>query len=262
MSTLTPISRDGHVYSFTEGGFEYKDPFGREKHFPFSARLRLSKTLWGKELFLRGPAGKVPFSPLGETERKALILEFFRRYRERNPEAAKKAAFDYIDGQRSFVGVALAVSLFFSAPLSLLLLSDSSQQFSCTEVLRKNSALSEMVVVQAKKKRKGHYILDLELTTPQGVTIRGRDQLITEDETKIPKTVPVVYSPEQPSCWSLTPNLAGTEPNWAKRRFFGTFTGLFGAFFLLASVVGAVWGLSLLFQKRPYREELRAQFQL
>lgn len=262
MNTLTPISRDGHVYSFTEGGLEYKDPFGREKVLSFSSRLRLRKSLWGAALSIRGPAGTIPLAPLNSSERQALVMEFFRRYRRQNPEVAKKSAFDYIEGQRSFAGVALAVSLFFSAPLATVLLADSREQFVCTDVLKRSSALSEMQVVKAKKKRKGHYILDLELTTPQGITIRGRDQLITEDETKIPKAVPVVYSPEQPSCWSLTPGLTGSEPNWAKRRFFGTFTALFGGFFLFSSLTGFFWGLGLLLQKRPFREELKAEFQL
>lgn len=262
MASFTPISRDGHVYSFSEGSFDYKDPFGRETRLPFSAKLSLRLSSLTGRLSVKGPGIRVPLAALQEGERRSVVLELFRRYRAQNPDAAKKAAYDHIEAQKSFVAVALLVSVFFTAPLSVVLLKDSREQFHCTRVLQGQSQLGDMQVVKAKKKRKGHYILDLEFVTPDGFKIQGRDQIITQDETTIPKSVPVVYSPAEPSCWSLTPGLTGKEPNWAKRRFFGAFTMLFGGFFLLVSLYGIGWGLLRWRQKRPYSEELRAEFQL
>jgi hypothetical protein len=262
MSSFTPISRNGHQYSFTEGSFEYKDPFGRETSISFSEKIKLRTNAWGSSLWIRASRANVPLTALEKTEQGSVVLELLRRYRRVNPDAAKKSAFDYIEAQKSFVAVAFAVSLFFCAPLAVVLLKDSREQFHCTESLKAQSMLGEMQVVKAKKKRKGHYILNLEFVTPSGFKIIGRDQIITDNETTIPKTVPVVYAPSEPSCWSLTPDLVGKEPNWAKRRFFGAFTMMFGGFFLFTAFFGLAWSILRWFQRRPFAEEIRKEFQL
>ena len=169
---------------------------------------------------------------------------------------AKKAAFDYIDAQKGFIGIALAISLLFCFPLTVALFADSRQQVVCSAQLREGSTKGEMQVVKVKKKRKGHYILNLEFTTPEGAVIKGEDQIITLDETLIPKKLPVLYSPSQPSCWSLTANLGDSEPNWARRRYFAAFTFLFGIFFLSVGLVGTVWAVRRLIVKRPFVREL------
>jgi hypothetical protein len=259
---MFPISKGGYSYSFTETGLQVSCPDSRDLSFPFSQALKLRHSTWTGALSLKGPGGSVPLSPLSTEERQALVLEFFRRWKSVSPESAKKAAFDYLDGQKGFVAVAFTVSLLFCLPLSVALLSDSWEQLSCTRVLQQESVVGEMEVVKAKKKRKNHYILDLEFVAPDGSVQRGKDQLLTEDESAVPKTVPVVYSPKNPACWSLTPNFEGTEPNWARRRFFGAFTLLFGAFFLGSALLGTSWSLGRWLRPRPFRKEISEIFQL
>lgn len=250
----------GYTTSFQEGGLTIKDSHQREFYFSFTEPLRFGIHLFSP--LFRFKCGRQRVSlPVDDTS-KALSLEFFTRWKKIAPETAKKAAFDYIDGQRGFVPVAFLVSLFFCLPLTIALLNDSRNQSLCTIELEKNSVLGEMQVTKFKKKRKGHYILNMEFTAPNGTKILGQDQLITQDEATIPKTVPVVYSPEKPSCWSLTPDLVGKEPNWAKRRYFAAFTLMFGTFFLIVTILGLTWSIRRYFQKRPLTRELQELFQL
>jgi hypothetical protein len=259
---MFPLSKNGYTYSFLETGLQATLPDSREINLSFDSKLKLRHSSWTGMLSVRGPGGSVPLSPLSAEEQRAFLSEFFRRWKMRHPEEAKKAAFDYADAQKGFVGVAFVACVFFSLPLAAGLLADSRKQFFCTTVLQKDSVVGQMDVTSFKRKRKGHYILELAFTAPNGTVITGNDQVITSDETSIPKSVPVVYSPENPQCWSLTPNLAGTEVNWAKRRYFGTFTGMFGLFFLAVSLYGISWSILRWVRKRPFREEIAAQFSL
>lgn len=259
---MFPISKNGYTYSFRDNGFSFSSPAPREMYFPFDARLKLKHSSLTGALSLKGPEGSATLAPLSSAEQLSFLLELFRRWKAADPEAAKKAAFDYFDGQKGFVAVAFVASLFFSLPLAVGLLADSRNQFYCTSVLQKHSVVGSMDVTKFKKKRKGHYILDLAFTAPNGAVIQGRDQVITTDETTIPKSVPVVYSPENPECWSLTPNLEGTEVNWAKRRYFGAFTLMFGTFFLVTSIWGIGWSIARWSRPRPFRRELAALFSL
>lgn len=259
---MFPLSKNGYTYSFTEAGLLATLPDSRELQLSFDSNLKLRHSGWTGALFLKGPGGKVPLSPLSEQEQMALLTEFFQRWKNRHPDEAKKAAFDYADAQKGFVGVAFVACLFFSLPMAVGLLADSREQFYCTSVLQKSSVVGQMDVTKFKRKRKGHYILDLAFTAPDGSVITGKDQLITNDETSIPKSVPVVYSPENPRCWSLTPNLSGTEVNWAKRRYFGAFTGMFGVFFLAVSLYGLSWSILRWTRKRPFKKEIAGMFSL
>jgi len=254
---MFPLEKNGHFYSFVEGGLIYRDSFSRESLLSFDEGVKLKFSVWTKALSLKGST-KVPLDPLKPGEQRALLLEFFQRWKQRNPEAARKAAFDYCDGQKGFAPVAFIAATFFALPFAIGLLADSRNQFTCTQVLQHSSQMGEMDVVKFKRKRKGHYILDLAFTAPNGQVILGKDQLITKDETSIPKKVPVVFSPENPNCWSLTPNLSGTEINWAKRRYFGSFTLLFGLFFLTTSLWGISWSILKGLRKRPHKEDLLA----
>lgn len=266
---MEKFSANGHVFSFQESSLTYRDPHGRDSFFPFDQKLRISVATWSSKISIHGPQGKAPLYVLPENLQREFLLDFFQRWKRSNQENAKKAAFDYVEGQRSFVPIALVLSAFFALPVSIALLNDSREQAYCTTVLRENSAVGEMQVTKFRKKRKGHYILTLEFTTPQGAKIEGKDQIIISGdsnseniEAKIPKSVPVVYSPEHPECWSLTPNLSGTEVNWAKRRFFTAFTLLFGAFFLATAVFGFLWAIARKRQERPLAQEIRNLFSL
>jgi hypothetical protein len=259
---MLPMKKSGHTYSFQESGLQYSSPQARELLLAFDQPLKLRHSTWTGALSLRGPEGKVPLSPLSPEEQRTLLLEFFQRWKASHPEEAKKAAFDYIDAQKGFVGVTFVACLFFSLPLSVALFADSQEQISCSRELKAHSAMGTMEVTKLKRDRKGHYLLSLRLTTPDGTVINGTDQVIAQNDLDIPKQIPVIYSPENPGCWSLTPNLSGTEVNWAKRRFFGTFTLLFGVFFLFASLFGIAWSLLRWKRKRPFRQEIAALFSL
>lgn len=258
----------GHTFTFPGDSIRHRHPAGREVELGFS-RLRLRFSPWSGDLFLRGPNGKISLSSLEPAQQRELLLELFRRWKIVDAEAAKKAAFDYVDGQRQFLPMAFIVSLCFSLPLSVALLNDSREQRYCTAVLQNGSTLGTMDVTKFKKKRKGHYILQLRFVAPNGAEILGQDQLILgkegldeEIEARIPKTVPVVYSPTEPKCWSLTPNLEGTEVNWAKRRFFAAFSALFGGFFLITALLGLAWPVLSWMRKRPHRAEIAQAFSL
>lgn len=259
---MFPISKNGYTFSFEEAGLQIKTPGSRELHFPFSEKIKVNYSAWKSALELKGPDGHCSLAALSSEEQKVLLLELFRRWKNQNHEAAKKSAFDYIDGQKGFVALAFGTSLVFCLPLALGLMSDSRGQFTCTTVLKENSVVGSMDVTKFKRKRKGHYILDLSFTAPNGKVILGRDQLIIEDEAQIPKAVPVVYSPENPDCWSLTTDLKGSEVNWAKRRFFGYFTGMFGAFFLVTGIFGIAWSAARWIKPRPHKKEIAELFSL
>jgi hypothetical protein len=258
---MYPNKKNGFEFRFEDQGLTVVDPFSKEIHFSFLEQLKFRHHPYSQKFSLRGSKGKVILE-FSEEEISSFTLDFFQRWRRVQHELAKKAAFDYIDGQKGFVSVAFFLSLFFGLPLAVGFLADSQNQFYCTKVLQQNAAVGEMQVTKFKKKRKGHYILDLSFTAPNGTVITGKDQLITTDETKIPKSVPVVFSSEQPSCWSLTPNLVGSEVNWAKRRYFGSFTLMFGLFFLISSIYGLIWSAPRLFRKKPLIAELSKEFQL
>jgi hypothetical protein len=259
---MRSFSAQGHHYELTEAGLTYRDPEGREYFFPFSERLRISVSTWTNRIRLRGPQGRTQLDALPESDQKALLLELFSLWRQHDPDAAKKAAFDYLDGQRGFEKVAFFTSLFFFLPVALLALEDSRQQFSCTRELRAESVVGEMQVVRSTKKRKGQYQLILEFVAPNGEKIAGREQLLTENETTIPKKVPVVYSPSNPQCWALPTGLQGSEISWAKRRFFGFFTLFFGISFLGIALGGLTWGARRWRQKRPFAADLAQLFGL
>jgi hypothetical protein len=258
---MYPMKKNGFEFRFEDQGLTVVDPFSKETHFSFLEQLKFHFQPYSKKIRIKGSKGSVNLE-FSKEELSSFALDFFQRWKRVQPELAKKAAFDYIDGQKGFVSVAFFLSVFFAFPLTVGFLADSQNQFYCTKVLQQNAAVGEMQVVKYKKKRKGHYILDLAFTAPNGSVITGRDQVITPDETKIPKSVPVVFSPEQPSCWSLTPNLEGSEVNWAKRRYFGSFTLMFGLFFLASSLYGLIWSAPRLFRKKPLLQELAKEFQL
>jgi hypothetical protein len=267
---MFPIKKSGHEYSFREDAFLYRAPSGREREFPFSESMKIKFSPYTGRLAIRGPQGTAPLAPLATDEEKALVLEFFRRWKIKNIDDAKKAAFDYTDGQRQFLPIALGASLLVGLPVAAGLFSDSYGQYTCTTQLRNGSVHGSMNVTKFRKKRKGHYTLELNFTTPSGKTIKGFDQLImnngmeeAEMEKSIPKTVPVIYAQENPECWSLPATPSAAEPNWAQRRYFTAFPAMFGMVFLVISTWGLAWSaMSLIRRRRPFSSEINELFQL
>ncbi len=191
---------------------------------------------------------------------KEFLPEFFRRWNEASPEAARKAAFDYVDAQRGFVGLTLVISLIFTLPVAVALLADSQQQFSCTKELETNAVPGQIQIVKATKKDSRSFKIRMEFTAPTGEVIKALDLVRTKSEADIPKSLPILYSPARPLCWSLTKGLDSTEIDWAKRRYFSWFTLLFGSFFLAMSLFGLAWSVLRRIRPRPFTDEVKAVF--
>ena len=88
------------------------------------------------------------------------------------------------------------------------------------------------------------------------------DLVHTKNEKDIPKSLPILYSPDRPLCWSLTKDLDSAEVNWAKRRYFSWFTLLFGLFFLSVSLLGLSWSVLRRVRPRPFTEDVKDALQL
>jgi hypothetical protein len=246
-----------------ESGFlQGVTPWGESVQIPMDQNLRFFLSIWSGRHWWRGNEGKFCLEWLPENDRKDFARKIFSAWAATAPDQAKKAAFDYKDSGRGMRGIAMAFTLLFCWPIATAFVADSFGQFRCTAELKQGGVLAQMEVTKFKRKRRGHYILDLAFTAPNGMVITGRDQLITQEEASIPKSVPVVYSQRDPSCWSLTPNLQGSEVNWAKRKFFGTFTGLLGLSFFVIGFVSLAWGFLHFRRKRPYAKDLTEQFGL
>jgi hypothetical protein len=234
---------------------------GGEQRFDFRAPLRLSVSTWTGEIYLRQGSAKAPLSPLPPKERREFLLELFRKWGEVAPEAAKKSAFDYADAQKGFVPVAFVTCLLFTLPMAVALLADSHQQFSCTRELRQQSVPGNMQVVKAKKRDSRTYVLNLEFTAPNGKIVRGHQEILTKDDSDLPKSYPILYSPAEPGCWSLLEE-GKTDVNWARRRYFGSFSLLFGIFFLSVTLFGLAWSVARRMRPRLFAEDIRGLFGL
>ncbi|MCO5141734.1 MAG: hypothetical protein M9962_01435 [Oligoflexia bacterium] len=243
---------------FLESSFTFKDQFDRLYEFLFNRKLKIYRSAWTGQIIIKQGYQKVDLSKFKEEDQEKILRHLFSQWKNLQPEAARKAAFDYIDAQKGFVSIAVIASVVVALPLAAGLYSDSYKQFSCTNDLLNDSYLSEMNVVKSKKKRKGHYILTLENQLPSGQIITGMDQIITQDESLIPKSFPVVISRSRPECWSLTKDANSTEPNWAKRKYFAYFTAMFGSFFLVCGVFGTLWSLNRIRRKPKFKETVEA----
>lgn len=254
------LNAQGHQYGFDSPHFlRYRDPSGRELTFPYKEKLRLKVSSWTGEIRVCSARHSVTLSHLSRDQLHDFLLEFFRHWHRENPETAKKAAFDYVDAQRGFVSVAFVACLLVSLPVAIALLADSHQQFHCTKALRENAVPGEIQVIKAKKRDSRTFVLKLEFTTPSGHVIKGQEELLTEkDTTVLPKTFPILYSPEQPQCWSRTEGANDREINWAKRRYFATFGLLFGLFFLSVTFLGLAWCVTRWLRPRLFAGEVAA----
>lgn len=250
----------GHRYGFEPGPLlRFQSPEGIEQRINLRAPLRLKASTWTGDLQLQQGAIRASLSPLAEEDQRKLLLELFRRWSEVSPEAARKSAFDYADAQKGFVPVVFVACLLFTLPMSVALLAESHQQFSCTRELRREVVPGTMVVTKAKKRDSRTYILNLEFTAPNGQKVRGQQELLTPNDADLPKSFPILYSPEQPGCWSLVEE--GKEGvNWARRRYFGSFSLLFGVFFLGVTLYGLAWSVARRMRPRKFADEVRGLF--
>ncbi len=252
------LNAQGHQYGFDSPHFlRYRDPAGQEFTFPYKDRLRVKVSSWTGEIRICSLKDSLSLSHLSREQLHDFPREFFRHWHRENPEAAKKAAFDYVDAQRGFVSVAFAACVLVSLPVAIALLADSHQQFHCSKALRENAVPGEIQVVKAKKRDSRTFVLKLEFTTPSGHVIRGQEELLTEkDTTVLPKSFPIFYVPDQPVCWSRAEGENGREINWAKRRYFAAFGLLFGLFFLATTFLGLAWCTARWLRPRLFAGEI------
>lgn len=256
-------SAQGHEFGFENPGtLRYRAPSGSELIFPLDDKLRLRASTWTGELSLKSGTirSSASLSPLSSEQLSEFLPEFFRLWNTASPEAARKSAFDYVDAQRGFVGLTLGVCLLFTLPVAVAFLADSHQQFSCTKELEANAVPGRIQIVKATKKDSRSFKIRMEFTAPNGEKIEALDLVHTKDENDIPKSLPILYSPARPICWSLTKELDSSEVDWAKRRYFSWFTLLFGTFFLSVSLLGLAWSVLRRARPRPFTDEVRAVF--
>lgn len=258
------LNVQGHQFGFDSPGvLRYRDPEGKERTIPFrEGGLRLWVSSLTGEIRVKGAGQSISLSPLSGEQLRDFLLELFRQWRNAAPDEAKKAAFDYAEAQRGFVPVAFGVTLLLSLPLSVALLADSHQQFSCTKELRQSAVPGTIERIKARKKDSRTYILHLQFNAPNGQVFEGKEQVMTKDASNLPTSFPIFYSPERPECWTLTQGLDSQEIPWAKRRYAGTFTLLFGLFFLGATVLGLGWSVARWLRPRPWAKEVKELFEL
>ncbi len=260
---MKTLKSQGHEFLFQDPSFLlHKLPSGSEQRFPYDELLRIRKKTFSGEIQIRSRRCSTTLSVLSREQLGDFLSQFFQAWSAKAPEAAKKAAFDYVDEQRGFTGIALITSLIFSLPVAVALLADSHQQFSCTKELEANAVPGEIAIVKATKKDSRSFKIKMEFRAPSGEIIKAEDLVRTRNEKDIPKALPIFYSPERPICWTLTKGLDSSEIPWAKRRYFSWFTLLFGLFFLSAAVLGLAWSVLKRSRTPPFSDEMRTQFGL
>lgn len=241
-------------------GLRCRKPSSADLFFPYNNSLRLKVSPWTGELRLRSGRQKISLSPLSGEQLRDFLPAFFTAWKEADSESAAKAAFDYVDAQKGFVPIAFTACLLVSLPVAVALLADSHQQFYCTRELRDHAVPGQIEVVKAKKKDSRTFILNLEFKAPNGQVVRGKEEVLLEKNQDPPKMFPIFYSPAQPDCWALTKSLDNQEINWAKRRYFASFTLLFGLFFLATTMLGLAWSVARWWIPRPFASEVKQIF--
>ncbi len=241
----------------------YHDPLGQERNLAWNTLTGLKKSVFSRNLSITGREGSIPLGFLTTAEQDDLLIRLFEMWRSRNPHAAKKNAFDFIDHQRGFAWLMLFMSSCFFLPLGYIMLQDSVSQWDCNRLLQKNAQWTTAQVTETKKKRKGHYVLSLEFNV-DGSAIKAADQFFTQTaEATPPTSLPILYSPEQPSCWILSkPDEAIPQAHWQKRKFFATYLSLLGVLLGSIGLSGLAWSLFRFAEKNPHKEKIQALFQL
>ena len=258
---MSTLKAEGQEFILADPAhFLHRNSAGTEQRFFYDDKLRLCAPALSGDLLVRHARSSASLAPLSPAQVAEFLPAFFRAWKNAAPEAATKAAFDYVDAQRGFTSVALVSCLVLGLPVAVALLADSQQQFSCTRELQASAVPGEIRVVKATKKDSRSFKIRMEFQAPNGQLIKAEDLVRTRDEKDIPKALPIFYSPERPLCWSLTKGLDSQEIPWAKRRYFAWFTMLFGFFFLGASLLGMAWAVLTRTRARPAVEEIRAIF--
>lgn len=237
------------TYEFSEAGVKYSTPDNQPIVLAWSTMKGVQKPLFSAHLRLRGREGVIPL-PQNEQELKSFLLRFFSAWRDRDLDAAKKNAFDYVDSKKAFAKVQLVISVVFSLGLSFLLIGDSLEQRHCSQQLRLGTTPGFADIVKLKRKRAGHYILDLSLSVG-GKTYLGQDQVISLVDYTPQPPIPVLYAKNDPGCFAIAKIENPAEADWAKRRFFTSYLFFFGLFFLVAGAWGTVTAAARLIEKRP-----------
>ena len=223
--------------------------------------LGLKQSLFSGALSIRGRRFSFPLAR-DASDTPALLEKFFRGWEQKFPEAAKKNAFDFAFPNKAFAGILLVTCIILALPFGGALLKDSLDQSACTKQLSSGSLAATATITKIRKQRKGHYIMGLNFTAADGTLVTGHDQFITEDETNPPANIPVVYAKENPHCWTTPSSINKNEVNWAKRRYFSAFTLLFASFSLLSGVLGIIFSLLRLREKRAHAEFVSKLFAL
>jgi hypothetical protein len=254
---MTTLNAHGHEYGFESPDFMlYRDPSGHEIRFPYRKGLRVRVSPWTGEVSLKHGRDRVSLSPLKGEELKSFFRELFRSWNQIDQESARKAAFDYADAQRGFMPLAFAACLLVAFPVAIALLSDSHQQFRCTQELETQALPGLMHTVKIRKQDSRTFMLSLEYNAPNGQVIKGQEQVLTEKDVPPPSEFPMFYSPAHPECWALTKTADNHEINWAKRRYFAWFGLLFGLFFLSVTILGLAWCTVRWARPRAFTEEV------
>ncbi|MEW6055303.1 MAG: hypothetical protein AB1540_01705 [Bdellovibrionota bacterium] len=190
----------------------------------------------------------------------SFLKDLFYFWRQRDPESATRAAFDYGAAQnQTLAWVVLAVSLLFPSLLGAMLLTDAFNTKKCNALFAQNPKVVTAKLNKVAKNRRGNFIWSLEFTTAEGRKLKGTRTAYHFD----PKGHPVggeptvLYAPEDAKCWDLSLRPGEPSPNWKQRSFTLLMTMSFGWVFAILGLLGCTWGLIRIFRRYPFAEPVR-----
>lgn len=190
------------------------------------------------------------------------VTSYFTDWHQRDPEKARKAAFDYFSEERAMKWVWLVLSITLLGGLALVFLADGLNMLRCNRLLHgPETEVAQATITKIKKDRRGGYNWDLSFTTHAGAQMQGRRTAVAHEGGKPlgpdPTLATVVYAREDASCWDVSlRNFERALPE-AQRRLNLTFTLLFGACFAVAAVVCTAISVFTLRRTRPHKEIVR-----
>lgn len=221
----------------------------------------LKKSIFSSYLKIQGNSKCIFLDPKVEGAKED-FLSFYRTWQKFDASAAKKSAFDYIEDHSSFIKLQIVISFIFCLGVAVLCLSDSLPQAHCTKMLETSAQTGTATVSSTKRKRFGHYLVKFDFRSISGRLILGEGQYFSKTDTPPKTDLPIVYNPEEPECWSFTEEDNPSQPQWAQRRFFTSFTSILGIMFGVIGLLGIALGFAKLSEKRPFTSELKNLFGL
>lgn len=255
----TFVGKDVTV-SVEETGVRCRTAIGKEIHLSWAGLRGLRKSVFGDQPKIQGREGSISLGSIASEDRAKLVSTFFSQWKARNLESARKNAFDYLDHNKGFAWVMLLSAFFFFFPVAGILLNEAREIRNCTAALQSDGQWVDVPVVREKKQRVGHWSIWIA-TEFQGTKIEGTDNYFTRTPEQVPpKTIPVLISPSNPACWTITSSQGERVADWPKRRFFLSYIALFGGALLSMGLVGFVWSIGRLRQKTLFRSEVEAVF--